>query len=74
MNLVSITFSSSVLDCNLHLEWELARLQASLILLVLVPGGEERAEMNSDIARESMYKFSGEDALKVTTQVAKEVE
>ena len=30
--------------------------------------------MNSDIARESMYKISGEDALKVTTQVAKEVE
>ena len=30
--------------------------------------------MYSDIARESMQKFSGEDALKVTTQVEKEVE
>ena len=28
---------SSALACNLHLEWELARLQACLILLVLVP-------------------------------------
>ena len=37
MNLVSITFFSSILACNLHLEWELARLQAWLILLVLVP-------------------------------------
>lgn len=38
------------------------------------PGGEERAEMNSDIARESMYRFPGEDALEVAMQVAKEVE
>lgn len=37
-------------------------------------GGEERAEMNSDIARESMYRFPGEDALEVAMQVAKEVE
>ena len=28
---------SSVLACNLHLEWELARLQACLIIPVLVP-------------------------------------
>lgn len=38
------------------------------------PGGEERAEMSSDIARESMYRFPGEDALEVAMQVAKEVE
>ena len=37
-------------------------------------GGEERAEMNSNIARESMYRFPGEDAFEVTMQVAKEVE
>ena len=30
--------------------------------------------MNSDIARESMYRFPSEDALEVTIQVANEVE
>ena len=74
MNLVSITFFSSVLACNLHLESELATLQDILIILVLVPGGEERAEMNSDIARESMYRFPSEDELEDTMQVTKEVE
>ena len=29
--------------------------------------------MNSDIARESMYRFPSEDALEVTMEVAKEV-
>lgn len=37
-------------------------------------GGEEKAEMNNDIARESVYRFPGEDALEVAMQVAKEVE
>jgi len=38
------------------------------------PGGEEKAEMKSDMTREPVYRLPGEDALELAMQVAKEVE